>query len=101
MPLNLPALDDRNFDELVSEFSSSADELAFGESAQTSGSAVGMREITGALVKINQIDPVGSPDRVEVHELRMGTQVGSEGIVAHDVDHIGELQLGGDDDFFF
>lgn len=100
MPIHPPALDDRSFDDLVSEDSSSADKLTFGESTQTSGSAVGMHEITGALVKINLIDPDGSPDQTEAHEFRMGTQVGSEGVVAHDVDHIGELQLGGADDFF-
>ena len=100
MPIHPPALDDRSFDDLVSEGSSSANKLTFGESTQTSGSAVGVHEITGALIKINLIDPDGSSDHMEIYELKFGTQVGSEGVVAHDDDHIGELQLGGGDDFF-
>lgn len=101
MPINRPVLDDQSFDDLLSEDSSSATKLTFGEAAQTGGSAVGMHEITGALVKINLVDPDGSSGHIEIYELQFGTQVGSEGVVAHDVDHIGELQLGGGDDFFF
>ena len=97
---NTPVLDDRNFDDLVSNGFSSARKLTFGESSQTSGSAVGMHEITGALVKINLADPDGSSDHIEIYELSFGTQVGSEGFVAHDDDHIGELQPNGGDDFF-
>jgi hypothetical protein len=100
MPIHRPVLDDRSFDDVVSELSSSARKLTFGDSTQTSDSAVGMHEITGALVKINLIDTDETSDHIEIYELNFGTQVGSEGVVAHDVDHIGELQLGEGDDFF-
>jgi len=84
MPLNRPVLDDRSYDELVSEIASSAKKPTFGASTQTGDSAVGMHEITGALVKINLIDPDGSSDHTEIYDLSFGTQVGSEGVVAHD-----------------
>ena len=105
MALHPPALDDRRFDDLVSDGSSPedgsphGDKLTFGGTTHTIG-AVGVHEISGALIKINLIDPDGSSDHMEIYELKFGTQVGSEGVVAHDDDHIGELQWGGGDDFF-
>ena len=85
MPFRPPALDDRSFDDLVSDSSPSARKLTFGETTHTSG-AVGVHEITGAVVKINLIDTDGSSDRMEIYELKFGTQVGSEGVVAQNDD---------------
>jgi len=105
MPLHPPVLDDRSFDDLVStgsklkKGSADADKLTFAGTA-VKGGAVGVHEITGALVKINLTGADGASDHIEIYELSFGTQVGSEGFVAHDDDHIGELQPNGGDDFF-
>ena len=105
MPLHPPALDDRSSDDLVSDSSSPedgsphGDKLTFAETPH-GGGAVGLHEITDALIKINLIDADGASDNIEIYEIKFGTQVGSEGVVARNVDHIDELQSGGSDDFF-